>query len=100
LNARQCSVAIGVAVVGVALAVIFLLFEIRIRELLDAGEGALKRLEALLADDCGVTALRIVTSVEQPRIGWCRYSRIIRAMYVISLLGWLAAAVFAGRARC
>lgn len=99
LNARHWSIAVGVGAAGAALTVVFFLFEIRIRELLKAGEAALKPLESSLAKQHGASALRIVSIVEEPRVRWSRYSRVIGAMYATAYVGWIAATIYAGLAR-
>lgn len=67
MTSQHRGVAVGIGGAGATLAVLFLLFEIRIRELLKAGEDALKPLESLLAMAQSIDTLKIATRVDTPR---------------------------------
>jgi hypothetical protein len=99
LRFTRPALAEAIGVLGVFFAIWFHMFEVRIRELLHAGEDALVPLEARLADLTGIPALRFSERVERPRYWFTSYNKVIKALHIgtglLFLLGvmygrWLA----------
>jgi hypothetical protein len=73
--------------------------ELRSKELVKAGETALKVLEERLEESTGVEEVKILESIETPAKGFTSYSLIINAVQwtaiVIFLVGSLYALIYA-----
>lgn len=89
------AVAAGVAVLGVMASVCFYLFETRIRELLKAGEAALKPAQRALAELTGVAEFKICDVVERPKYWFTSYNKIIKILYGFTVVAFLIGFVYA-----
>ena len=87
--------AIGVALIGAWLAFWFNLLDARARQLVKAGERALKVSEARLADQANIPDLRILSAVERPATWTCSYRRVIGVVQWTTIVVFLLAAVYA-----
>jgi hypothetical protein len=77
-------VAGGVAILATSVSYFFYRLERRIRSLVKAAEAAMLPLEDKLANALNVDALRIVSLVEDGRIGEWKYSKVFRYLYLAS----------------
>jgi hypothetical protein len=93
-------VAAGVGILGAFLAFIFFMLEQRVRNLIRAGETALKSGEEQLAADSQISEIEILKFVDTPAKWTWPYSKVFRYLYLItgmafflgfiySLLRWL-----------
>lgn len=89
---KRMAVAIGVF--GVFITVCFSRLELRVRELIHAGEAAMKPLQVKLAQDSGVPELRILEKVEHPATCLTKYSHVIRLLHWIAGISFLLAAIY------
>src|SRR5882724_9369201 len=74
-------VAAGVSALGALFSLVFYRFEIRIQELLKAGEKALYPAQQKLADLTGMQEFKICETVETAGRPFTKYSTVIRALY-------------------
>jgi len=95
VTAKQFAIAGTIAALGAWLTVLFHALEIRTRELVKAGEAALRKAERSLAEATEVREFMIVESVEKPKIGWSSYSCVIRALHATTFVVFLIGAIFA-----
>jgi hypothetical protein len=95
LHFSYLKVAAGVGVLGALFSICFYLFEIRIRELLHAGEEALAPSQRVLAELTGISAFTICDKVKDPRYRWTAYSVVIRSLFGITTVGFSVAALYA-----
>jgi hypothetical protein len=87
------TVAAGIAVLGVAFSVAFYAFEVRIRELLKAGERALIPAQQKLADVTGMPEFKICEYVERPKYRYTSYNKIIKILYFSTATAFFVGAV-------
>jgi hypothetical protein len=92
---RVPPVAIGVSALGILFSLTFYGFELRIQELLKAGEKALYRAQRCLADETGIPEFNICEAVEIARIPVTKYSKVIRTLYGTTSVGFTAGLVYA-----
>lgn len=88
-------VAVGVSALGALFSLVFYRFEIRIQELLKAGEKALYPAQQKLADLTGVQEFRICEAVESARRPFTKYSSVIRTLYGSTAVGFLLGLIYA-----
>lgn len=88
-------IAAGVAALGVLVSVVFNLLEWRIKELIHAGEAAIKPLQKHMAQGTGVPEIQILEKVEVSRKKFTKYSVVINALHWLSGIGFVVAAVYA-----
>lgn len=81
LRDKHYPVAAGVAALAVIIAMVFYRLETRVRELLKAGEAALRPSQTLLAQYAGNSSITILDRVEVPSAGIWAYSRVFRWLY-------------------
>ena len=81
--------AVAVALIGVWIGYWFTRLDIRVRQLVHAGEVALRITEAQIAEQLGIPELNIVDLVKIPAPGATLYSQ------VIAMVEWSAVAAFA-----
>jgi hypothetical protein len=84
-----------VALVGVWIAYWFWRLELRIRQLVTAGEQALKPLEADLAGKLDRAELQILERVERTETGASTYRRVIAVIQWTIVVGFVIAAAYA-----
>lgn len=87
--------AIGVGVFGMFITFYFSRLELRVRELIHAGEAAMKPLQARLAIAAGIEQLRLLDSVELPKFTMTKYSHVIRFLHWTIGVGFGLAAIYA-----
>lgn len=80
------AIAAGVAALALIFSVAFYMLESRIRELLKAGEAALKPAQKKLAELTGITQFRISEAVEKPRFRVTAYSKVFRALFLSTII--------------
>jgi len=96
---RFPAVATGVSALGILFSLVFYRFEIRIQELVKAGEKALYPAQQKLADLTGMPEFKICETVETAGRPFTKYSTVIRALYGSTAIGFLLAFTYAiGRA--
>jgi hypothetical protein len=88
-------VAVGVAALGVGFSVCFNRFELRIQELLRAGEAALAPAQGMLAEVVRLPEIRICERVEKPQRRFTAYSSVIRALHWVTAVGFLGGVIYA-----
>jgi hypothetical protein len=92
---RFPAVAGGVSALGALFSFVFYRFEIRIQELLKAGERALYPAQQRLADLTGMQEFKICEAVETPKRPFTKYSKIIRTLYGSTAVGFLMGLAYA-----
>lgn len=85
----------GVAILGLILSCGFLQLEARTRELVRAGEAALRPLQSRLAQVLQIGELEIVKSVETPSHPLTAYSFVIKSVESMSAVGFALGAIYA-----
>lgn len=103
VNAEQSShpvVATGVGLLGAWISLIFYAFEVRIRELIHAGERALSHAEERLAASTGVAQLNICEAVKKPRFRFTAYSSVIRGLYGLTGVAFFSGSLYAFGSTC
>jgi hypothetical protein len=71
--------------------IVFNLMERRTKELVKAGDAAMKEFEACLSQTTGISALALVDRVEKTRISrGASYSKAINMLHGVALLAGLA----------
>jgi hypothetical protein len=95
LQAHDKLIAVAVGLFGAFIAVCFSRLDLRVRELIHAGEAGMKPLQATLAEVTGVTELQILKNVECPKNPVTKYSQIIRLLHWSSVVIFLLGAVYA-----
>ena len=88
-------VAMGVSALGTLFSFVFYRFEIRIQELVKAGEKALYPAQQKLADLTGMQEFKICETVETARVPFTKYSTIIRTLYGSAAAGFLMGLTYA-----
>jgi hypothetical protein len=92
---RVPPVAMGVSALGILFSITFYGFELRIQELLKAGEKALYRAQRCLAEETGIAEFNICEAVEIARIPVTRYSKVIRTLYGTTAVGFIGGLAYA-----
>jgi hypothetical protein len=92
---RFPAVAIGVSALGILFSFVFYRFEIRIQELVKAGERAMSPAQQKLADLTGIPEFKICETVETAKRPFTKYSIVIRALYGSTGVGFLLALTYA-----
>lgn len=92
---RFPAVAVGVSALGILFSLTFYGFEIRIQELLKAGERALYRAQQRLADLTQMEEFKICEAVETAKIPLTKYSKVIRTLYGNTAVGFVLGLVYA-----
>lgn len=87
LHFELWSVAAGLGVLGLVFSVGFHMLESRVRELLKAGEQALKPAQRKLAELTGVASFTISDNVETPKYWITSYSKIFRMLFLSAIVG-------------
>jgi len=87
--------AAAVAALGAMMSAFFNRLELRIKELIHAGEDAMKPLQAELAQITGVPELQILERVESPKRSFTKYSVVISLIHWVSGIAFLLAVVYA-----
>jgi hypothetical protein len=88
-------VAIGVSALGILFSLVFYRFEIRIQELVKAGERAMSPAQQKLADLTGIQEFKICATVEIAKRPLTKYSIVIRALYGSTAGGFILALIYA-----
>jgi hypothetical protein len=88
-------VAMGVSALGTLFSFVFYRFEIRIQELVKAGEKALYPAQQKLADLTGMQEFKICETVETARVPFTKYSTVIRTLYGSTAAGFLMGLTYA-----
>ncbi len=92
---RFPAVAVGVSALGTLFSLVFYRFEIRIQELVKAGEKALYPAQQRLADLTGMQEFKICETVETARRPFTKYSTVIRTLYGSTAAGFLMGLTYA-----
>jgi hypothetical protein len=92
---KSPEVAVVVALLAAWIAFWFQRLDARSRQLVEAGEQALIRCQAQLADRASIPALNLVTSVENPVAGASRYTLVIKVIQWTVFAVFLAGAAYA-----
>jgi hypothetical protein len=92
---RFPAVAAGVSALGTLFSFVFYRFEIRIQELLKAGEKALYPAQQRLADLTGIQEFKICETVETAKRPFTKYSTVIRTLYGSTAFGFLMGFAYA-----
>ena len=92
---KRPTAAIGVALLGAWLAVLFNRLDRRTRQLVNAGESALEVAQARLADRIGIANIRLLERVKYPEHGATTYRQIIALVQWTVALAFLVAAAYA-----
>jgi hypothetical protein len=92
---RFPAVAAGVSALGILFSLVFYRFEIRIQELVKAGEKALYPAQQKLADLTGIQEFKICETVETAKRPLTKYSVVIRALYGSTAVAFLLAFTYA-----
>ena len=87
--------AIAVGVVGLFVTFAFNRLELRIRELVKAGEAAMGPFQGRLAGLTGVDQLRIVQRVEMSGRPFTKYSKVIGTLHWVAYVCFLGATLYA-----
>lgn len=87
--------AAGVGILGVFLSLCFSRFELRIRELVKAGEAALSPIQQRLARVTSSENLKLVDRVETPKNLFAAYSSVIPMLHRFTALAFLLGAFYA-----
>ncbi len=89
------AVAAGIGIVGVLTAICFSSFELRIKELINAGEDAMKASETCLAKYTGNPLFNITQRVEVPKRRITAYSVVIPSIHLLMAAAFLGGAMYA-----
>lgn len=81
LNGHHRSLAGLISILGAIISLTFISMDLRNRDLTRAGEVTLKDLETRLSRWCGLSSIKIVESVDQPRYPWISQGKMIRVIY-------------------
>lgn len=87
--------AAAVAALGVMMSIFFNHLELRIKELIHAGEDAMKPLQAELARITGVPEIEILDRVESPKRSFTKYSLVISRIHWASGIAFSLGLVYA-----
>jgi hypothetical protein len=95
LQGHNKLIAVGIGLFGVFISVCFSRLDLRVRELIHAGEAGMKPLQARLAQVTGLAELQILENVDCPKNPVTKYSQIIRLLHWGSAVIFLLGAVYA-----
>lgn len=88
-------VAIGVGLLGSWVSLWFNRLDRRASELVKAGEAPMRVLQRRLAEATGVSELAMLDFVEEPRVRWTSYSRVIDVLHTTTFCAFAVGAVYA-----
>jgi hypothetical protein len=86
---------VGISALGVLISFWFHRLDLRTKELVKAGEAAMKPLEKRLAEAAGVAALEIVMRVDTPGLRRTSYGHVLRMIHWTTLMAFLIGGVYA-----
>jgi hypothetical protein len=89
--------AVGVAVIGAWIAFWFSRLDRRTRQLVEAGENALKVAQGRLAERAGIDEIKLLNATSKPTAGASTYHRVIAVVEWTVALGFTLGAIYAGR---
>jgi hypothetical protein len=96
LSSGKTGAALGIALGGAAVAVLFNLLDGRSKELVKAGEAAMREFEARIATETGIDAIRLVDRVETTRISRsASLSKAVKLFHGVAVVLWIGAAAVA-----
>jgi hypothetical protein len=87
--------AVGISALGVLISWLFHRLDNRTRELVQAGEDAMKPFQHRLAEAAGVGSLEIVKRVDSPGKKWTSYGEVLWMLHWMTLLAFVAGALYA-----
>lgn len=87
--------AIFVAVAGFALSILFFGLELRIKELIKAGEAALRPLQDRIASAFDIQDCKLVEHVEDSDHVLTKYSTVISALHIVAALLFFIGGIYA-----
>jgi hypothetical protein len=87
--------AVGIGLLGAWIALSFHRLELRTKELVKAGEAAMKDFERRLAEKSGVQELEIVKRVEKTGKNWTSYGKVLPTLHWTIFAAFLAGSVYA-----
>ena len=88
-------IAAAVAAMGFFVSIFFNRLELRIKELIHAGEDAMRPFQAHLAQTTGIPAIRILERVETSKNVLTKYSIVISLIHWFSAIAFLSGVVYA-----
>src|SRR5438105_2387224 len=86
---------LGIGVFGAWISFWFRHLEYRTRQLVHAGEAALRPLQQVLSERASLPELRILDAVDKPAAGCHPYSKVFRSIQSGILVGFIVAAIYA-----
>ena len=90
LTAGKLGTAFVIGLTGAAISIVFNLLERRTKELVKAGEAALREFEQRLAEITGISTMSPVDRVELTAISRsASYSKAINMLHAVPLLAWI-----------
>ena len=95
LTNKFYGVGVGISVLGVLVSFWFHRLDLRTKELVKAGEAAMKPLQARLAEAAGVADLEIAKRVDTPGIRWTSYGHVLRMIHWTTLVAFLVGCLYA-----
>jgi len=95
LRFDQPLAAAGVGILGFLLSICFSRFEVRIRELVKAGEAALGPIQEHLVKITSIAELNLIGRVETPKNWFTKYSTVIPTLHWLTALAFLLGAFYA-----
>lgn len=96
IQSKNYAVAIVICIAGALIAVFFAGLDVRNRQLIRAGEAALRSLQDQLAERTGIDAMRFLREADGARLRMLRYTHIVRALTAVAVLLFIAGAIVAG----
>jgi hypothetical protein len=87
--------AVGIGVLGAWISWWFHRLDVRTKELVEAGQDAMKPLQHRLAEAAGVGELEIVKRVDPPGKRWTSYGEVLWMLHCTTLLAFVAGALYA-----
>lgn len=95
LNADRPEVAAVIGLIGGLVTFYFRRLEVRTKELVKAGEAALKASEAILAKHSGTDSFEIASIVEEPGERFSSYGQVIFALQATVFLAFVSGLIYA-----
>ena len=95
LTNKFSGVGVGISVLGVLVSFWFHRLDLRTKELVKAGEAAMKPLQQRLAEAARVPDLEIVKRVDTPGIRWTSYGHVLRMIHWTTLVAFLLGGAYA-----
>jgi hypothetical protein len=86
LRFNLATVAAGVSALALIFSLGFYMLESRIRELVKAGEAALKPAQRKMAELTGITEFEICQRIEKPKHRITAYSKVFRLLFVATII--------------